>query len=204
MHDRDLVSRQRREDRLDRAGQRTSGRAIEDQHGERRQAVEGGALARLGREVVASLLARQPGHDHAAHAHRPSAGQRLGVHPRADDQDGPRRTDVEPARSMLPVGRVLETATGRPTERGDAADAAAGRADRDAGSRSNVADDAGERRLHRIGDVADGHAPAAVPVEDELSPGPPFVAAPRRPDPALAWAWVRGRRDLQLVEARVA
>ena len=45
------------------------------------------------------LLAGQRGDDDPAHAHRAGPGQRLGVDPRADDEDAPRSADVDAARA---------------------------------------------------------------------------------------------------------
>ena len=80
-------SGQHLEDVHQRTGHRAAVGAVHDQHGVRRQPVEGGSLACLGREEVASFLARESGHDDPADAHRPSARQRLGIDPRADDED---------------------------------------------------------------------------------------------------------------------
>ena len=202
-HDRDLVAGQRGEDRLDRARQRPPDGAVEDEHRERRQPVEGRALAGLGREEVAPFLARQAGHDDPADAHRPGPGERLGIDPRADHQDRAGRSDVEPARSQLALGTGLEPPARRPTEGHDPADAATGRPDRDPDAGSDLAHDPGERRLERVGQVAQRDAPAVVPQEDVLATGPGLVAAPRWLDPAIAGA--RGDlRRVELLEARVA
>ena len=87
--------------------------------GVRRQSVERGPLPRLRREEVAPFLAGQPGHHDAADAHRPGTGQRLGVDPRADDEDRrrPGRRRGRPARQpAVWPGRELEPPARRPAE----------------------------------------------------------------------------------------
>ena len=149
-------------------------------------------------------LLDKPGHDHAADAHRPGAGQRLRVDSRADDQDRARRTDIEPARAQLALGAGLETAARRPAEGDDAADATAGGPDRDAGPRPDRTDDPGERRFDRVGHVAGRDPPAAVPVEDVLATRPLLVAASGQADPPTAGLRHGRRRDLHLVEPGIA
>ncbi len=113
-------------------------------------------------------------------------------------------TSRPPARSSLSVAG-LEAAAGRAAERHDAADAAAGGADGDRRSRADLADDARERRLERVGDVARGDPPAAAPLEHVFAGRQRGVAAAargpvqRRPGRGSAVAGTP-----MLVEARVA
>ena len=123
------------------ASGRRSG-AVEDEHGERREPVEGRVLAGLGGDEVAPFLARQAGHHDPADAHRPRPGERLRIDPRADHEDRAGRPDVEPARSQLALGTGLEPSARRRTEGHDPADAAPGRPDRDPDAGSDLADDA--------------------------------------------------------------
>ena len=133
--------------------------------------MEGRPLARLRGEEVAPLLARQAGDDDAADAHRPGAGQRLGVDPRADDEDRAGQPDIEAAGAELAVARGgdVEPAAGRTTEGHDARHGAARGPDGDRRAGPDLADDARDRRLERLGHLAGRDAPAAAPVEEELA-----------------------------------
>ena len=175
--------------------------------------MECGPLACLGREEVAPLLARQPGHDDAAHAHGARPGQRLRIHAGVDHEDRTGEADVEPpgAQAAVRAGRHADPAARRPAERDDAADAAPGRADRDRGAGPDVADDAGERGLDRVDDVAGGHAPAVLPREQVLPAdggaamaGRDGLAGPRRRLPALARERHGVDRDVVVLETAVA
>ena len=204
--DRDLEAGQGREHGLDRARQRPARGPVEDEDRERREPVEGGPLARLRREEVAALLAGETRHDDAADAHRPGPRQRLGIDPRADDEDRPGRPDVETARAQFAVGAELEAAAGRAAERDDPADAAAGRPDRDAGARAGRRGRS-PRTASRARSVMSPVATRQRPCHSKTySPVGP-LSAPRRAWPAQrAPGRGAGRRlgQVDLVEARVA
>jgi hypothetical protein len=89
------VSGERLEDFCDRLGDPSAERPVQDEHGQRGQAMERGTLARLGCEEVAPLLAGERRNDDAADAHRPRPGHGLGVDPRADDEDRAGRANVD-------------------------------------------------------------------------------------------------------------
>ena len=163
--DRDLVPGQRLEDRLHRAGKRPPGRALEDEHGERRQSVEGGALARLRGQEVAPLLAGQAGRPRSRA--RPSPG-RASASPRrpASRRRGscpPRPTSRPPERSSpsLPAAICRRPRLGPPSATTPRIARPSARIVMpDPGP--DLADDAGDRRFDRIGDVAGRNPPATA------------------------------------------
>src|SRR5206468_9496004 len=137
------------EDGGDRSGDRAPEGAVEDEHGERLQAVERGPLARLGGHEVAPLLTSQATDDDAANAHGAGPGEGLGVDPRADHQDRPGQPDVERSRAqpavplIAPLAAKGKSPTRRIAERLHAEQAAALGADADGDAGPDVADDPG-------------------------------------------------------------
>ena len=117
--DRDLAAGERaRGRRATGLGDRSPDGAVEHEDRERRQPVERRPLARLRREEVAPLLAGEPGDDDAADAHRPRPGERLGVDPRADDEDRAGQPDVEAARPQDAPGHRSPGPRRAPAARG--------------------------------------------------------------------------------------
>ena len=107
---------------------------------------------------VAQLLARQRRDDDAADAHRPGPRERLGVDPRADDEDAAGPADVDAARPELAerVRRELETAVRRRARGERAGQREARGADPDLGARPDLADRrprAGDRPMSRCSPV---------------------------------------------------
>ena len=183
------------------------------------EGMQRGTLAPLRGAEVAQVLAGQRGHHDAADAHRPGAGERLRVDPRADDEDAPRPADVDAPGPQVAerVGRELERARGRRARRERPAERPARRPEPDLASgphRDHVAADRGldRRRAGRRSTIR--HRSRCPGTSDSSSPssvaprlGRPFAArgAHRPPAAGSACASIPGPTGIDdLVDPPVA
>ena len=128
------------------------------------------ALALLGRDEVADVLRGERGHDDAVDPHRAGPREGLGVHPRGDDEDRARPSDVEHRRpGIVGRGRDLEPAARRRADRPDAREPAAFDIEPDPHPGPDLAHDAGGRRFQDPARLAGREPPPAAQFEQELA-----------------------------------
>ena len=170
--DGDLATHQPVEDGQDRARQRSAERAVEDEHGERRQSMEGGPLARLrGQRSRAAPCSRSP---LTMTPRTPIARARVRVSASIRDPTtrmvpaNPTSRPPERSSPSLPVATWSRPRVGS-TQGHDAAHRPAAGPDDDRRAGSHLADDARDRALDGLGELATGDAPATPPVEQQLA-----------------------------------